>query len=140
MCIYEKLIEVAKDGGKFKIDLNSKSLKIGKTDYIKDGEVLVDEDLINEDGSWERVSELYQIFKYSVPHAKEKQSYFKGLSEDELTDGERAFNVSRSMGRAMLEGYILLTNVKGVLRWENDDNWFWQDENDKDLIVLREWF
>ena len=82
---------------------------------------------------------MYQIFKYSVPHAKEKQSYFKGLSEDELTDGERAFNVSRSVGRAMLEGYILLTSIKGVLRWENDDNWFWQDQNDLDCIVLKTW-
>ena len=139
MCIYEKLLEVAEDGGSYKIDLKRKNLRIGHKQYIKDGEVLVDEDLINEDGSWERVSELYQQFKHSRPRQGEKDGKFKALTMDELTTAELAFNMPRHLARAMLEGYILLCGMKGVLQWENDEYWFWQDQNDLDCIVLKTW-
>lgn len=138
MSIYETLLERVESGKSFRIDLKKKSLWIGKKNYIKEGEVLVDEDLINEEGSWERVSELYEQFKHSVPHEGDKEGYFVGLTVDELTDGELAFNVSRRYAQAALEGYVLLAGLKGVLQWKKNEHWFWQGD-DKELIVLKEW-
>ena len=139
MSIYETLLENIENGKGFKIDLKKKSLRIGSKFYVKEREVLTDEDLIDEEGSWERVSELYQQFKYSVPSKTDRNGYFTGLTADELTDSELAFNVSRRYAQAALEGYILLSSLKGVLQWKNDEHWFWQDSTDKECIVLKEW-
>lgn len=156
MSIYAKLLQAAKEGKYYKINLKTKSLKIQRKQYIGGGDVLVDDDLIcNEDFekfdilvgdiqnmSWKNVVwHLYNIFKYSVPDKNYRDnSYFEALDESELTDGERAFGVPRHLAQAMLESYILLGSLAGWIKWdEPDDHWFYQCEDDKELIVMREW-
>lgn len=155
MSIYSKLLRKAKEGGSYYINLKTKSLRIGRKDYIKNGEVLVDEDLIcNEDfeqfniyvgdalnQSWKNmVWHLYNIFRYSVPSKSYKnKSYFKGVDVEELNLEEMVCGLDRHLAQAMLEGYILLASLKGVMKWEDNDKWFWQYEDGSELIVLREW-
>ena len=156
MSIYRTLLEKAKEGGYWNINLKTKTLKIGRKEYVKDGDVLVDEELIcNEDFEqfnilvgdvqnmpWKDVVwHLYNIYYYSVPSKNHKDnSYFKAIDESELTDGERAFGTDRKMAQAMLEGYILLGSLADWIKWEEPDNhWFWQYDNGSELVVLKEW-
>lgn len=156
MSIYERLLNKAKDGGYYNINLKSKSLKIGSKDYIKEGVVLIEDDLIcNSDFeqfdiltgdvqnySWKNVVwHLYNIFKYSVPSKNYKDhSYFKAVDSSELSLGEMVCGFDRSLAQAMLEGYILLGSLAGWIIWEDENHWFWQDkENDLSLIILKEW-
>lgn len=155
MSIYSKLLEKAKDGGNYYINLKTKSLRIGRKECIKDGEVIIDEDLVcNEDfhrfnilendvlnQSWKNVVwHLYNIYRYSVPSKSYKgKSYFKGVDVEELSLEEMVCGVDRHLAQAMLEGYILLASLKGVVKWEDDDKWFWQYEDGSELIVLKEW-
>lgn len=156
MSIYKTLLDSADDERKFYINLNTKTLKIGRKFYIKEGKIKVDEELIEDtdlcnildyfgeanikDNPYKVISILYQEFKHSVPreHWTDK-SYFKALDADELTLDELAFNFSRHFAQAMLEGYILLASMKGWLKWENEKNWFWQDKDEKELVILKEW-
>lgn len=154
MSIYETLLRKADKGGRYKINLNKKDLWIGRKHYIKKGEVMHDEVLIDKDDlknvlgievdlskdTWNVVKYLYQKYKHSVPNEKWKdRSYFKALSVEELKDDELAFNITRNFGQAMLEGYILLASMIGWIKWQDEENWFWQDEEDENCIILRDW-
>ena len=155
MSIYLNLLKSAINGKRYNIDLNEKNLWIGKKQYVKDGESCVDDELINEsdlacdeimydcinarENPWEVVSNLYQTFKHSAPNGKWKdRSYFKSLPIEELSDSELAYGLDRYCAQAMLEGYILLAGLQGWIVWQNEEHWFWQDENDKELVVLRQ--
>ena len=154
MSIYATLLQKAKDGGNYKINLKTKTLQIGRKDYVKEGVVLIEDDLIcNEDFetfnilvgdvqnmSWKNVVwHLYNIFNYSVPNKHYKsQSYFKAKEVEELGLADMACGVDRKLAQAQLEGYILLGSLAEWIKWEDDGKWFWQDAT-KQLIVLREW-
>lgn len=46
----------------------------------------------------------------------------------------------REVARCKLELYVLIQLLRGNLAWENRwGTWFWRSENDKDLIILRDW-
>ena len=160
MSIYTDLLEAAHNGKKFKVNLVDKSLWIDRKQVIKQRVIVSnkekDEELIGEfdledfigggelvrldKEPWEVVKFLYYEFKHSVPKEKAtKKSYFKALIADELTDEELAYNIDRFLGQAMLEGYILLASMQGWLKWEYGDRWFWQCDEDLELIVLCDW-
>lgn len=146
MSVYSELLNHAQEGGKYKIDLKNKSLKIGNKNYIKNGEVLIEDELFDSDllmklqDPWNKASELYNQYKHSIPTSHYKDnSYFKALKYEELSSEELAYGLYRNYAQAVLEGFILLASMKGLLKWQNDKHWFWQDENDKDFIILKEY-
>ena len=146
MSVYSELLNHAQEGGKYKIDLKNKSLKIGNKNYIKNGEVLIEDELFDSDllmklqDPWNKASELYNQYKHSIPTSQYKDnSYFKALKYEELSSEELAYGLYRNYAQAVLEGFILLASMKGLLKWQNDKHWFWQDENDKDFIILKEY-
>ena len=153
MSVYAELLEAVSNGQKFKVDLINKSLWINRKQYIKEGEIVYGSDcFIKEEdldkhwkhkplseNPWEWIEFLYDRYKYSVPRENSnKQSYFKALSVDELTDSDLAYNEDRDLCDAILTGYILLSSLQGWLKWEYGNNWFWQGF-DKDLVVLKCW-
>lgn len=140
MSIYSELLDRVSKGAKFKIDLAAKTLKIDGKEIILEGNLFEKNDLTNigitTTSPIEIIEQLYANYKRSVPsaHHNGNKPYFKCDSVEELTDDEIAFNMQRNVAQAALEGYVLL----GGLIWTNDDHWFWQG-TDKDLIILREW-
>ena len=72
MSVYSELLNHAQEGGKYKIDLKNKSLKIGNKNYIKNGEVLIEDKLFDSDllmklqDPWNKTSELYNQYKHSM--------------------------------------------------------------------------
>jgi hypothetical protein len=46
----------------------------------------------------------------------------------------------RDVAQAQLELYILCQLLLGMQWQEEWGKWFWQSPNDKDLVLLREWF
>ena len=151
--IYKDLLTVADNGGKIKVDLINKSLWVNGKQIIKEGEIHNEQDkskeLINlpndlatyfgaesTNEPWDLVEIIYDEFQKSVPGKKEVKSYFKSKSVDELTDADLAYNYDRYFASIMLEGFILLAGLKGLLKWQNPDHWFWQGSN-PNLIILR---
>jgi hypothetical protein len=84
----------------------------------------------------ETIEELYDIYKHSIPSEKtmHRTSRFKALPESELTDDDMLYGVSREQAEKDLEKAL-----KGFAMPETAGSWFWQSENDRDLVVLRSW-
>lgn len=156
MSIYTELLDAVDNGKKFKIDLVNKSLWINRKQIIKEGEIVHEgdksKDLINEwdlalhfaggllnEDTWSWIEFLYNEYKYSAPSKNSnKKSYFKALPVEKLSDTDLAYGSDRDYAQAMLEGYILFGSLVNWIQWENDNHWFWQGE-DKDLVLLKEW-
>lgn len=151
MSIYTYLLHAADKGKPFKINLLEKTLWINGVKFIEEGIKLKGTTLIEscdlektfgvsgelDKDPWSWINYLYDEYKYSVPKQYDnKHRYFKGLSADELTTEQLAFNIDRHFAQAMLEGYILLASLEGWLTWDYGNNWFWQGD-DEDLVVLK---
>ena len=135
------------------VTIKYKTIRIGKKKYLEKGvwsdyknELLKSDDLkeygIEDcfDEPWKVVSILYQKYKYSIPSAKKKTNFiFKALPYDELTDDNLIHGLDRIKTKNMLEGYILIASHLGILKWQDETQWFWQDETDKDLVVLKKY-
>ena len=146
MSVYKNLLENVRNGSNFNVDLINGNLRINNKYYVKNRKLLVDDTTIDnkdiywsESTAWEVVEKLYDVYKFSVPSKSYKQnSYFNALPVEELTDTELCLNTNRKLAQAMLEGYILLANMKGDLKWEDNNKWFYQGK-DKGCVVMKNW-
>lgn len=157
MSIYTDLLDAVDNGKKFKVDLINKSLWINKKQIIKEGEIVNERDKSKEliekwdlalnfasmsldENPWSCIEILYKEYKHSIPSENSnKKSYFKALLVDELTDADLAYGYNRNYSQAMLEGYILLGSLKGWIKWEYGDHWFWKSDEDENLVIIRNW-
>jgi hypothetical protein len=143
--IYQSAIQAVEDGSNFKVDFQSRSLKIDGKHIIKDGKY--EDDLgassSNEDAFFTTVEELYSRYKHSVPSERSEsksRQYFTALPERDLSDEAMLYGERRDKAQIELELYILCQIILG-LKWNEGKmgRWFWQSKNDKDLVILRDW-
>ena len=144
MTVYEELIERVENGECFCVDFEKQTIKIGKKkvnlldperklmNYVDKDEIISDIEL------------LYKNYKYSMPSErsdKKRRTYFKAFPVDKLTDAQLVCGVSRELAQARLEGFILCSVLSNNLTWEDfkADGWFWQSQNDNDLVILKSW-
>lgn len=82
------------------------------------------------------LEELYGNYKHSIPSEKTMQrvSRFYALPESELSDADMLYGVRREDAERELEAAL-----QGFSMPEDAGSWFWQSENDRDLVVLRDW-
>jgi hypothetical protein len=146
MTIYEELIERVSNGETFHIDFEKRTMKIGKNYLVKDGEYDVSRKLINAPGgNISIIEKLYQEYRISFPSKRsdnKRRKYFKALPIEELSIDDMINGQSREVTQCKLEGYILCSVLNGSLKWDKDVmgyGWFWQSENNKDLIILKKW-
>jgi len=139
MSIYSELLERVSKGAKFKIDLVEKTLKIDGKEIVLEGNLMNRSDFANDE-PWFILEKLYEYYKRSVPSERHNgnKPYFKADSVEDLTDDEIAFNRSRNLAQFALECYVLFASVLGWLKMDNENHWFWQG-TDKELVVLKEW-
>lgn len=97
----------------------------GKTAEHTDGETT----------SIEQLEEAYARYKHSIPSEKtmHRTSRFYALPESELSDEDMLYGVPREQAERELE-----QTLQGF-RMPEGSGWFWQSENDPDLVVLRSW-
>lgn len=151
MTIYEELVQRVNEGETFYVDFETRTMKVGKDFLIKNGEYDTTRELYSEYFSipslpavLQMVRQLYELYKYSLPSERsesKRRKYFKALSIDELTDEQLIFAEKREYSQAALEGFVLCMILLGALYWDNAimGKWFWQSEDDSDLVLLRNW-
>ena len=145
MTIYEELIERVSNGETFHIDLEKKTMKIGKETLIKNGEYDIERKLIIAAAQdvLPVIESLYLNYKYSLPSERsdsKRRKYFRALSIDELTDEQLIFANRREVTQAELEGYILCMTLNEQFKWTDDmGKWFWQSKKDQELVILKKW-
>ena len=143
--IYQNVIKAVENGAKFQIDFQKRSLRLdGK--YIINNGVFKGElgiQLADERETLSEIEMLYQRYKHSVPSERSEsksRQYFKTLSEYDLSDEDILFGERRDKAQIELELYILCQIILGF-KWnpKTMGKWFWQSQNDKDLIILKDW-
>ena len=145
MTIYEELIQKVSEGSRFNINFETRTMKIGKKKVIDNGEY-GDKELISIkiNDPLDIIENLYSQYKFSIPSKRsenKRRGYFKALSANELTDEELICGERREVARARLEGFILCMILNGKLTWDEFTmgKWFWQSNNDPDLVILKKW-
>lgn len=126
------------------IDLYNDFIKVGKEIYKaipdKKGNRLF------ANLSWEDVQEnlnnAYWTYAHSVPTKresnKERHSYFKALSINELSEEDLMVATDREWSRLLLEMTVLLLKVDGYVEPKNL-GWYWKSSKYPDFVILKDW-
>ena len=149
MSIFLNGLEQVENGERFYIDFEQRTMKVGQAKVIDSGEydisqVLCDERFDNPRILLDKVRELYISYKFSLPSErsdKKRKKYFKALSIDELTDEQLIYGVRREIAQYMLESFILCAIINGDFVWDDEihGKWFYQDNIERDLVILKNW-
>ena len=97
----------------------------------------------SEEEFFSKVEELYRRYKHSIPSERSESTlrrYFMALPERELSDDDMLYGERRDKSQIELELFILC-QLLGGFKWnpEKFGRWFWQSQEDKDLVILRQW-
>lgn len=143
--IYQSTIQAIENGAKFQVNFQQRSLKLDGKYIIKNGEYEGDLGVkaCDERECLSEMEMLYCRYKYSVPSERSEsksRQYFKALPERDLDDDSMMFGERRDKAQVELELYLLCQIINGF-KWNTETmgNWFWQSQNDKDLVILRQW-
>lgn len=143
--IYNEAIQKVKEGARFRINFEKRSLKIDGKYVIKNGEyegtLLTPTD---SDATISYVEALYNRYRHSIPSERsegQRKTYFQALSEQELSDEDMLYGERREEAQIKLELYILCAILNGTLKWDEiaKDKWFWQSPRYSSLILLKQW-
>jgi hypothetical protein len=143
--IFQETLAAVREGVRFRINFSERSLQVGRKYIIKNGEFegeLGYESLSRED-FLDEVERLYYIYKNSIPSERSQgkhRLYFSALPEYKLHDDSMLFGEQREIAQVELELTVLCQIILGF-QWDEGSmgTWFWQGQ-DKDLIMLRQWF
>ena len=85
--------------------------------------------------SIEELEAAYAVYKHSIPSERtmHRTARFYALPESELSDDDMLYGMPREEAERELEKAL-----QGFAMPEGS-GWFWQSENDPDLVVLRSW-
>lgn len=128
----------------FWIDLKARRLRVNKKDIIVDGKPVeshaefgIDISGSSTDEILERIEELYQAYKNSVPGYNERMHYFKPLRYEDLSSEARIGGGNRIITQFQLEYFLLVCICSGLQWWRTD--YFWRSEQDPSLVILKDW-
>lgn len=126
----DEFIKKVEEGEPYRISFEKKEARLNG--------YLVDIDFETTDNIEEKLLELFENYKYSVPSAKADSKYFFAFDESKLSTKQLAENESRYIARAKLELFVLglIINQK----WDFGDKWYWQSQKDSKLVLFKKWF
>lgn len=143
--IYQESVRAVEAGARFKVDFQTRSLKVNGKYVIRDGtyEGNLGMPDCSEEEFFSNVEELYHRYKHSIPSERSESTsrhYFMALSEKDLSDDDMLYGERREKAQIELELFILCQLLNGF-KWnpERFGRWFWQSKEDKELVILRQW-
>lgn len=143
--IYQETVRAVENGTRFKVDFQTRSLKVNGKYVIRDGsyEGVLGIPYCSEEEFFSKVEELYHRYKHSIPSERSESTsrrYFMALPERELSDDDMLYGERRDKSQIELELFILC-QLLGGFKWnpEKFGRWFWQSKEDKELVILRQW-
>lgn len=143
--IYNEAIQKVKEGARFRINFETRSLKIDGKYVIKNGQyegTLLSP--VDAEATKSYIEALYNRYQHSIPSERsdgQRKAYFQALPEQELSDEDMLYGECREEARIKLELYILCAILNGSLKWDKiaRDKWFWQSPRYSSLILLKQW-
>lgn len=140
--LYERLLKEVENGKRIDIDLNNKTIHIDnkKVIFTKEDYLVPFSDL-----PWETIEDIYADYKVSIPFERivSNNPYFKAIPSDQLSVSQFERSLvdipRRNVMQYLLEAYVLLSSVSGILTWADEDKFFWQSQKHPDLIIFKDW-
>jgi hypothetical protein len=140
---YDEIINAVENGAKFTINFQKRTCRVNGKIVMSEEDKTKDTPYLTHAVVLFAIEQRYKAYKHSVPSERSeshRRYYFKALLEKELSDEDMMYGERREVARCKLELYILIQLLRGNLAWENRwGTWFWRSENDRDLIILRDW-
>lgn len=149
MSIYEQVYVEVAQGASSRIDFKSRTLTVNGKKVIDNGKydgvlgITWDWGTVTVDDFLAEMEDIYKDYKHSIPSEesdRNRRCYFKALPEKELSDEDMMYGTPRELARFMLE-FALLAAILDGFQWDEAKmgKWFWQSDEDKDFVILREW-
>lgn len=151
MNIFKTVLKLLIEGAKWNINLMTRSLRVDGKFIIKNGEYEGElgngsPEFASKEYIISKLNELYVKYKYSIPSERtnsRRRIYFKALREHELSDEDMLYGAPREIAQFVLEYTLLTLVISGVFDKHWDEwsmgNWFWQSEEDKDFVIIKNW-
>lgn len=140
---YDEIINAVENGAKFTINFQKRTCRVNGKVVMSEEDKPKDTPYLTHAVPLFAIEQRYKAYKHSVLSERSeshRRYYFKALPEKELSDEDMMYGERREVARCKLELYVLIQLLRGNLAWENRwGTWFWRSENDKDLIILRDW-
>ena len=140
---YDEIINAVENGAKFTINFQKRTCRVNGKIVMSEEDKPKDTPYLTHAVVLFAIEQRYKAYKHSVPSERSeshRRYYFKALPEKELSDEDMMYGERREVARCKLELYVLMQLLRGNLAWENRwGTWFWRSENDRDLIILRDW-
>lgn len=148
--IYKYTLEAAEEERKVRIDI------IGRT-LVVDGNVIIDKGnycgelglpVVETNVALQMIENAYMKYKTSMPdegtnvNTTYRNSLFKALPSQDLSDDDLIFSEYRSFARTRLELTVLIMLLNKSIDWNSEQlagKWFWQSSKDKNLVLLKQW-
>lgn len=141
--LYSTAIRRVQRGQQFRVDFRRRNLVVGGHYLMRGGhyEGTLGVEPMQPDEFLSRVEGLYACYKYSVPSARSEarhRRYFRALPLDKLPAEDVMYGMPREEARVRLEAFVLCCIVNGSYHVPTG-KWFWQSDDDRDLVLLAVW-
>ena len=142
--LYIESIEKVRQGSKFHINFEQRSLKIDGKYIIKDGKYDGTLGVELSDNILDEITNFFIRYYHSLPSERsenKRKTYFNALPEHKLSNEDMLWGEPREIAQIKLELYILIAILTGTLIWDDfaKGKWFWQSPKVKELVILRKW-
>lgn len=141
MELYDEIINSVSSGSVFNVDLKKKVLQLDKNNVPLDN---INVNISSSEDMLSTIHKLFERYKYSVPSERsegKRRRYFKALKLSEIDYDDFMFGEGRDTAQIKLELYVLLSSIYYKNFWEEifKEQFFYQSDKDKDLIILKDW-
>ena len=141
MELYDEIINSVSSGSVFNVDLKKKVLQLDKNNIPLDN---INVNISSSEDMLSTIHKLFERYKYSVPSERsegQRRRSFKALKLSEIEYDDFMFGEGRDTAQIKLELYVLLSSIYYKNFWEEifKEQFFYQSDKDKDLIILKDW-
>lgn len=141
MELYDEIINSVSNGSVFNVDLKKKVLQLDKNNIPLDN---INVNISSSEDMLSTIHKLFERYKYSVPSERsegKRRRYFKALKLSEIDYDDFMFGEGRDTAQIKLELYVLLSSIYYKNFWEEifKEQFFYQSDKDRDLIILKDW-
>ena len=141
MELYDEIINSVSSGSVFNVDLKKKVLQLDKNNVPLDN---INVNISSSEDMLSTIHKLFERYKYSVPSERsegKRRRYFKALKLSEIEYDDFMFGEGRDTAQIKLELYVLLASIYHKDFWQEifKEQFFYQSDKDKDLIILKDW-
>lgn len=118
------------------VNFDTQTMTVNDKTLIQNGTPVNGYVLTDEQVTLNKIEQLFAVYETSFPDKKEP-SLFPAKSEQELSMNDIVYAPDRSYAKQELEQTLFIGIINKSLTYPNMQNWFWQSDKNKNLVIPR---